>query len=110
MWAAPNSTNLDAITGYCLSYKTNVGQVIPVEADIGRNQSSIVVTDLQPGMTYTFRLCARNVYGAGPSTNLTVQLPGGEGEKGKGISQAVMYQLIYSHLSKSDNFYLVCVY
>ena len=97
MWAAPNTTNLGEITGYCLSYKTNVGQVIPVNTDIRPNQSSIVVTDLRPGRTYTFRLCAKNVYGAGPSANLTIQLPAAEAEKGKGISQTVMYQLACSH-------------
>lgn len=90
MWAAPNTTDPDEITGYCLSYKTSIGQVIPVDADIAANQRSVVVTDLQPGRTYTFRLCAKNVYGAGPPANLTIQLPGEE-EKGKDLNLAVMY-------------------
>lgn len=81
-WVAPNNMGPNEITGYSLSYQTAVGQVIPVDLDIGPDQRSFVVTDLEPGRTFTFRLSAKNVHGTGHPANSTVRLPGGEQELG----------------------------
>lgn len=79
-WTAPNNQGPNEITGFKLSYKTSAGQIVVVDENIGVDQRTFEVLNLQAGMTYTFRLAAVNVFGAGPSANLTVTLPpGGEG-------------------------------
>ena len=82
-WVAPTNLGPNEITGYTLSYKTSVGQIVVVNKSIGVEQTTYEVFNLQAGMTYTFRLAAVNVFGAGPSANLTITLPGREGDKGK---------------------------
>lgn len=64
-------------------YKTSVGQLVFVDDGLGVDQRSTEVHELQPGMTYNFRLAAVNVFGPGPPANFTVTLPGGEKSLGK---------------------------
>lgn len=83
MWSPPNNTNPNDITGYSLFYKTSVGQVISVDMYIGPEERSAMITGLQPGRMYTFRVAANNTFGAGTPANFTLTLPGGEEELGR---------------------------
>lgn len=106
-WVAPNNQGPNEITGYTLSYKTSVGQIVVVDESIGVEQTTYEVFNLQAGMTYTFRLAAVNVFGAGPSANLTITLPGGEGEKGKLIlteRHSIQYCMLKSSLRCTFSF------
>ena len=66
-----------------MSYKTSAGQIFVVDERIGVEQRTYEVINLEAGMTYTFNLAAVNAFGAGPSANLTITLPGGEEGKGR---------------------------
>ena len=97
-WEVPANYSANEITGFSLVYKTNVGQVIPVDTDIGPEVRSTEVTDLTPGSTYTFRLSLLNQFGVGPSRNITVTLPGGEEEIRKSnIRNEFMLKLTHGH-------------
>lgn len=85
MWVAPSNQGPNEITGYILSYKTSVGQIISVDENVGVEQRTYEVVNLEAGMTYTFRLAAVNIFGAGPLANLTLTLPGSEVSKGKNL-------------------------
>ena len=86
MWVAPSNQGPNEITGYTLSYKTSVGQIITVDENLGVEQRTYEVIDLEAGMTYTFRVAAVNMFGAGPLANLTLTLPGKEVDKRKFLS------------------------
>ena len=85
MWVAPSNQGPNKITGYILSYKTSVGQIISIDENVGVEQRTYEVVNLEAGMTYTFRLAAVNTFGAGPLANLTLTLPGSEVSKGKNL-------------------------
>ena len=55
-----------------------MGQVVLIDGDLGAERRSVHVnvSDLQPGMTYTFRLAAVNRFGPGTPVNFTITLPG----------------------------------
>ena len=95
-WEVPENYSSNDITGFSLVYKTSVGQVIPVDTNIGPEVRSIEVTDLLPGARYTFRLSLLNQHGAGPSRNLTITLPGGGEQLGKSNAGRIKFDNLRS--------------
>lgn len=58
-WAAPSSDGGSAVLGYRLEYDDNAGFSSPTVVDLGAVLST-TVTGLTPGVTYYFRIAAKN--------------------------------------------------
>lgn len=66
-WLAPTTDGESAVTGYRIEYDDNAGFTSPSVVDVGTVLST-VIAGLTPGLTYYFRVAAKNAVTAAAST------------------------------------------
>jgi hypothetical protein len=88
-WSQPSSTGGSAITGYKYGRDgTDAQGTGPWSGTAGASTRSATFNLLKPGTTYKLSVAATNAIGAGPSSSVTVTIPG-SGSSPSGIAMPV---------------------
>ncbi|XP_037089578.1 tyrosine-protein phosphatase 10D-like [Pollicipes pollicipes] len=73
-WTLPNNAQNGILMGFTITYNEKSSKTVLVK-DFGPHESEGVISDLEPGLTYTFQIQARTKIGYGQATTYETTMP-----------------------------------